>query len=110
MPGAALTTQVAIVGAGPAGSLLAVLLHDAGIESVVIERQSLRATVSGGVASIVDDGISASELIARADYAKYKAKEAGRNRVFSFQENDLDLMKRRKEMQWAARINNALEE
>jgi p-hydroxybenzoate 3-monooxygenase len=33
-------TQVAIVGAGPAGSLLAHLLHRAGIESIVIERQS----------------------------------------------------------------------
>lgn len=33
-------TQVAIIGAGPAGSLLAVLLHRAGIESIVVERQS----------------------------------------------------------------------
>jgi p-hydroxybenzoate 3-monooxygenase len=32
-------TQVAILGAGPAGSLLAHLLHRAGIESIVIERQ-----------------------------------------------------------------------
>ena len=38
------------------------------------------------------------------------AKESGRNRVHSFEENDLDLMRRRREMQWAARINNALEE
>jgi len=30
--------------------------------------------------------------------------------VYSFQENDIDLMRRRREMQWAARINNALEE
>jgi p-hydroxybenzoate 3-monooxygenase len=33
-------TQVAIVGAGPAGTLLAHLLHRAGIESIVVERQS----------------------------------------------------------------------
>lgn len=35
-----LHTQVAIVGAGPAGLLLAALLHKAGIDSVVVERQS----------------------------------------------------------------------
>ncbi|MDP3137607.1 MAG: 4-hydroxybenzoate 3-monooxygenase [Burkholderiaceae bacterium] len=33
-------TQVAIVGAGPSGLLLAQLLHRAGIDSVVVERQS----------------------------------------------------------------------
>jgi len=33
-------TQVAIIGAGPAGSLLAQLLHLSGIESVVVERSS----------------------------------------------------------------------
>ena len=33
-------TQVAIVGAGPAGLLLGALLHKAGIDNIVIERQS----------------------------------------------------------------------
>ncbi len=33
-------TQVAIIGAGPAGSLLSLILHQRGIESIVIERQS----------------------------------------------------------------------
>ena len=33
-------TQVAIIGAGPAGSLLAHLLHQRGVESVVLERRS----------------------------------------------------------------------
>lgn len=33
-------TQVAIIGAGPAGSMLAHLLHLAGIESIVLERRS----------------------------------------------------------------------
>ena len=34
-------TQVAIVGAGPAGLFLALLLKKAGIESLVLERQAL---------------------------------------------------------------------
>ena len=33
-------TQVAIIGAGPAGLLLGQLLHKAGIDAVILERQS----------------------------------------------------------------------
>ena len=33
-------TQVAIIGAGPSGLLLGQLLHRAGIETILIERQS----------------------------------------------------------------------
>jgi p-hydroxybenzoate 3-monooxygenase len=36
-------TQVGIVGAGPAGLMLAHLLHLLGIESVVVEMRSRRA-------------------------------------------------------------------
>src|SRR3954453_10439819 len=45
-------TQVAIIGAGPAGLLLSHLLHLDGIESVVIEsrsRQEIEATIRAGV-------------------------------------------------------------
>ncbi len=35
-----LSTQVAIIGAGPSGLLLGALLHKAGIDSIIIERQS----------------------------------------------------------------------
>jgi p-hydroxybenzoate 3-monooxygenase len=45
-------TQVAIIGAGPAGLLLAHLLHLRGVESVVLEvrsRQAVEATVRAGV-------------------------------------------------------------
>ena len=45
-------TQVAIVGAGPAGMLLAHLLHRAGIESVVVEQRSrdyVEARIRAGV-------------------------------------------------------------
>ncbi|MDK6768367.1 FAD-dependent monooxygenase, partial [Klebsiella aerogenes] len=33
-------TQVAIIGAGPSGLLLGQLLHNAGIHTVILERQS----------------------------------------------------------------------
>ena len=56
------------------------------------------------------DNEDVATLLSAADSACAQAKEAGRNRVYSYQENDLDLMRRRREMQWAARLNNALEE
>jgi len=45
-------TQVAIIGAGPAGLLLSHLLHLHGIESVVLESRSrleIEATIRAGV-------------------------------------------------------------
>jgi len=59
---------------------------------------------------ITGDSEDVAALLSTADSACQAAKEAGRNRVYSIQENDIDLMRRRREMQWAARINNALEE
>src|SRR5262245_10458412 len=52
MSPSSISTQVGIVGAGPAGLLLAHLLHLRGIESVVLEsrsRQSIEAAVRAGV-------------------------------------------------------------
>jgi p-hydroxybenzoate 3-monooxygenase len=49
-------TQVAIIGAGPAGMLLAELLHRQGVDSVVLERQS-RAHVCGRIrAGVLEQG------------------------------------------------------
>jgi p-hydroxybenzoate 3-monooxygenase len=49
-------TQVAIIGGGPAGLLLAQLLHKAGIDSVVLERRS-RAYVEQRIrAGLLEEG------------------------------------------------------
>jgi diguanylate cyclase (GGDEF)-like protein/PAS domain S-box-containing protein len=72
--------------------------------------RTFRLGVSIGVVPITADNEDVAALLNAADSACAAAKEAGRNRIHSFQENDLDLMRRRREMQWAARINNALEE
>ena len=76
----------------------------------VWEERSFRLGVSIGVVPITADNEDVAALLTAADSACAAAKEAGRNRIHSFQENDIDLMRRRREMQWAARINNALEE
>ena len=74
------------------------------------EERTFRLGASIGVVPISPDNEDVASLLSAADSACAAAKEDGRNRVHSFQENDIDLMRRRREMQWAARINNALEE
>ena len=74
------------------------------------DERTFRLGVSVGVVPITADNEDVASLLSAADSACAAAKEAGRNRIHSFQENDIDLMRRRREMQWAARINNALEE
>jgi diguanylate cyclase (GGDEF)-like protein/PAS domain S-box-containing protein len=76
----------------------------------VWEDRSFRLGASIGVVPIAPETASVAELLTAADSACAAAKDAGRNRVHTWQENDIDLMRRRKEMQWAARISNALEE
>jgi len=62
--GWAIRTQVAIIGAGPAGLLLSQLLDLAGVDSVVLERQS-RAHVEGRIrAGVLEDQFQ--DLLRRA--------------------------------------------
>jgi len=76
----------------------------------VWEERTFRLGASIGVVPISPENEDVAALISAADSACAAAKEGGRNRIYSFQENDIDLMRRRREMQWAARINNALED
>jgi diguanylate cyclase (GGDEF)-like protein/PAS domain S-box-containing protein len=76
----------------------------------VWEDRSFRLGASIGIVPVSPDNEDVASLLSAADSACAAAKEAGRNRIYSFQENDIDLMRRRREMQWAARINNALED
>ena len=76
----------------------------------VWEDRTFRLGASIGVVPITPDNTDVASLLSAADSACAIAKENGRNRIYSFHENDIDLMRRRREMQWAARINNALED
>jgi diguanylate cyclase (GGDEF)-like protein/PAS domain S-box-containing protein len=51
-------------------------------QAAVLANQSIHITSSVGVASL--DGISAAEVLARADIAMYAAKQAGRNRFIVY--------------------------
>jgi len=72
--------------------------------------RSFRLSASVGVVPISVDSDDVTTVLSAADSACAAAKEAGRNRVHAYQMNDIDLMRRRREMQWAARISTALEE
>jgi diguanylate cyclase (GGDEF)-like protein/PAS domain S-box-containing protein len=74
------------------------------------EERVFRLGASIGVVPITAENEDVASIISAADSACQAAKEQGRNRVHSFAENDMELMRRRREMQWAARINAALEE
>ncbi|MFZ2507908.1 MAG: EAL domain-containing protein [Steroidobacteraceae bacterium] len=74
------------------------------------EDRTFRLGASLGVVPITPENEDIASVLSAADSACGAAKESGRNRVHCFEENDIDLMRRRREMQWASRINNALEE
>jgi len=71
-------TQVAIIGAGPAGLLLAHLLHRRGIESVILERHS-RAYVEARVrAGVMEHDVA--ELLVRTGVGERMLREGLRHR------------------------------
>jgi diguanylate cyclase (GGDEF)-like protein/PAS domain S-box-containing protein len=108
------------------GDEFGVLLESCTVDEAISNAEGLRETirefkfqwdervfrlgVSIGVVPITADNDDVASLLSGADAACAAAKEAGRNRIHCFAENDIELMRRRREMQWAARINNALEE
>jgi len=74
------------------------------------EGRAFSVEISVGVVAIRNPGESYENLLAAADEACYSAKDSGRNRVYSFQEDDQQFQQRRSEMSWVPRILAALEE
>ncbi|TAM45777.1 MAG: EAL domain-containing protein [Gammaproteobacteria bacterium] len=67
-------------------------------------------TASIGVVPISGDETSASEVLAKADAACFAAKEKGRNRIQVYEPDNLEYARRHGEMQWVARLGQALEQ
>jgi p-hydroxybenzoate 3-monooxygenase len=66
-------TQVAIIGAGPAGLILAALLHQAGIESVVLENRSRDHVEARTRAGVLEQGTV--DLLERVGVAERLKRE-----------------------------------
>src|SRR5690606_6343419 len=76
----------------------------------VWDERVFRLGASIGVVPLSAQNEDVLGLRAAAESACAIAKEQGRDRVYGFKENDIGLMRRRREMQWAAQLNQALEE
>jgi diguanylate cyclase (GGDEF)-like protein/PAS domain S-box-containing protein len=108
------------------GDEFGVLLESAMLEDALRTAEVLREAVKGfrfewddrvfklsasvGVVPITADNEDVASILSAAEGACAAAKEQGRNRVHSFAENDIELMRRRRETQWAARISAALDD
>lgn len=72
--------------------------------------QSFQIGVSIGLVLIDASSPDLDEVFKSADSACYAAKEAGRNRVHVYRQDDIDISHRRGESQWVVRIQNALDQ
>lgn len=106
------------------GDEFGVLLHGCSRDAAIHIAGQLRTAVCdsrfGWEKHIFDVGVSiglvmidsyiegSSVALRQADIACYAAKDLGRNRIHVFQANDEELSRRHNEMQWAARISEAL--
>jgi len=68
-----LKTQVAIIGAGPAGLLLGQLLHNAGIDTLIVERQTPEYVLGRIRAGVLEQGMV--ELLRQAGVARRMDRE-----------------------------------
>ncbi len=69
-----------------------------------------RIGTSIGLVPVDGRWTSTAAILQAADTACYAAKEAGRNRVHAWFDTDLTLRNRHGEMQWATRLEHALDE
>lgn len=74
------------------------------------ENQSYNVGVSIGVVPINQYSSNAVDLFQSADVACYAAKDAGRNRVHVYVQDDVVATQHKGEMQWIVRINKAIED
>ena len=90
-----LETQVAVVGAGPAGLMLAHLLRREGIETIVIEKrdpEAIRATHRAGILEagtvdmLVDSGVDGRVLTEGHEHEGTSLRFEGRTHHIDFQE------------------------
>jgi len=76
----------------------------------VWENKTFAVGISIGLVQISSTTESVAAIMSQADLACYAAKDAGRNRIHVFSITDVEISRRRTEMEWVSRINRALEE
>lgn len=74
------------------------------------EASTFDISVSIGLVPISGDEITPTFALSAADVACFVAKESGRRRIHVYQEGDAEHTRHHTEMQWVARINQAMKE
>ena len=108
------------------GDEFGILLPDAGENDAIAMAKNILKSINtyrfyanqklfeiGASIGIVRSNGSSSDMstvLSNADMACYAAKDLGRNRFYLFEENDRDLLKKQREMEWVSRINQAFEQ
>ncbi len=72
--------------------------------------RSFKVGVSVGLVPITLGTTNLTEILKQADTACYMAKDKGRNCIHVYHAEDLETTQRHGEMQWATRLNQALED
>jgi diguanylate cyclase (GGDEF)-like protein len=107
------------------GDEFGVLLENCAEEPSLRIAESLRTAVSDfrfawegkvfavgasiGMLTFKNNGMGLADLLSDVDSACYMAKEKGRNRIHVYRSQDSQLLMRKGQMNWVARINEALE-
>lgn len=86
------------------------LLEEMGNYRFVWDQKPFALSASIGVVPVDKHVANAGEAMVAADTACYAAKEQGRNRIHTYQSDDMELLRRKREMQWATHIRSALEQ
>ncbi|EJE49873.1 PAS domain S-box/diguanylate cyclase (GGDEF) domain-containing protein, partial [Acidovorax sp. CF316] len=85
-------------------------LRQAGHELRVLwEGRQLGTGLSIGMVQLIPALSTIQEAMRVADMACYRAKEAGRNQVFIYQTEDIEMSRREGDMDWVRRLRLALE-
>lgn len=74
------------------------------------DERLFRVGASIGVLEFRPGETSLTDLMSAADLACYSAKNAGRRRTHVYEVDDVHMQRHRNEMDWAARINDAVED
>lgn len=92
---------------GSQGMRIAEIIRQA-VEGFNFEETDISITISIGVARYPEHGMEIKELLTKADAARYRAKELGRNRCHLYRSEDQDLDKAHSKLQWKEKILKAL--
>ena len=95
--------------AGPSARIAEQLRQAAQDLRVDWDGQQLTTGLSIGMVQLIPALNTIQEAMRVADMACYRAKEGGRNRVFIYQPEDIEMTRREGDMDWVRRLRLALE-